>query len=118
MEKTRTRTQRNPNNYYCVIHCGFTPISWPEFLKRFPKEANAFANESYLECWEEMGSDNPNDWTHLWDDEVFLNRDGEPIILGNITGPGGSLWLMYKEDEDDWDEVLLDDEGNLEFEDF
>jgi hypothetical protein len=55
-----------------------------------------------------MGSDDPLEWDALWDDEVFRRPDGTYLILGNITGPGGSLWLKW--DGKYWDEVLLDEE--------
>lgn len=48
------------------------------------------------------------------DTKVFLTPQGEYLILGNITGPGGALWMKFSKDLDDWDEVILDDDGNIE----
>jgi len=112
-----TRTERNPNIYFCVTEWGFTPITWPEFVKQFPEQAKSYSEICVEHCSEddllEMGSENPLEWTHLWDDEVFLNKENRPLILGNITGPGGSLWLAYE--EGGWDEILLNDEdGSIE----
>ena len=111
----KTRTQRNPSQYPCVTEWGFTPLTWQDFLKRFPREAKAFA-ETFLDGWapEEViafGGYDPNCWEALYDDEVFLNPVGLPLILGNITGPGGSLWLSFIDDE--FCEVVLDDDGNV-----
>lgn len=111
-----TRTPRNPAVYQCVTEWGFTHVPWPEFVQRFPEDAAQYV-ENYLEGWTdeeiaERGGGDPLTWPALWDDEAFLDRDGNPIILANISGPGGSLWMMHEDEE--WDEVVLDDDGNVE----
>ena len=109
-----TRTVRNPAKYYAVTAWGFTHIPWREFVKDYPTEAQAFAEQADADLdAEELAEDGPsmsND--QLWDDEVFLDMKGRPAIMGNITGPGGSMWLAFV--GDGWDEVLYDDNGNRE----
>lgn len=113
---SRMREPRDPSTFQFVTDWGFTPISWPEFVKRFPKEAASFV-ENYTEGWEpeeieRQGGEDPLKWDVLWDDEMFLNREGQPLAFCNMTGPGGSLWQAF--DGDGWDEVLLDEDGNIE----
>ena len=111
-----TRTERHPENWQCVTEWGWTHLPWPEFVKRFPKQAKAFA-QNHTEGWapeeiKEMGGRNVLKWPALDDDEPFVTKDGQPIIYANVDGPGGSLFLSYQNGE--WDEVLVDDDGNLE----
>jgi len=112
----KTRTKRHPEKYTWAKEWGWTHLTWPEFIKRFPKEAKVYA-KNYLEGWapeeiKEFGGRDHKRWTVLYDDECFVTKDGKPVIFGNITGPGGSLMMMFK--DGDWDEVLFDDDGNLE----
>ncbi len=112
----KTRTERHPEKYTWAKEWGWTHLPWPEFIKRFPEAAKAFA-QYYQDGWsaeeiKEFGGRDYHAWTVLWDDECFVTKAGLPVIFGNITGPGGSLFLAYQKGE--WDEVLFDDDGNLE----
>lgn len=115
---TPTRTQRNPEEWDLVKEFGFEYVPWSEFVKRYPNAAKSFA-DNYTEGWSQdeidrMGDPDPLKWDNLWDDETFVAPDGTPVIVGNITGPGGSVELGWNGKE--WDEILTDeDDGSIEW---
>lgn len=111
-----TRTERHPEKYHCVTEWGFTHLTWPEFVKRFPSEAMIFA-ENYTEGWSpeeiaQSGGPDVTTWPALYDDVCFLDRKGRPTFLCNITGCGGAFWCAIINGV--WDEVLYDEDGNRE----
>jgi hypothetical protein len=115
-ETSMTRSERNPSNYDAVTKWGFTHVPWPEFVKRFPQAAESFASTT-TEGWSDediaqAGGHDPLTWPTLYDDEMFLDREENPVALVNITGAGGSLWLGYQAGT--WDEIMFDDDGNRE----
>lgn len=120
LEEAHTRTKRNPENYGVVTDWGWKHVPWPQFVQQYPEAAAAYV-ENYTRDWDdesiaEFGDPDPLKWEALWDDELFVTPDGMLVALANITGPGGSLEVAYQNGE--WDEVLFDDEGNLESNEF
>ena len=96
-----TRTSRSPQNFEAVTMWDFTHVPWTQLKVDFPTAAQAWADEADEDVLTRED---------LWDDEPFLSPDGNLYILANITGPGGSLWMMWLPLEGFWDEVLLDDD--------
>ncbi len=113
---SNTRTERHPEKYTWAKNWGWTHFTWPEFIKRFPKEAAAYAPMTIAD-WDpeevqDLGGPDFTKWEALWDDECFTDRKGRLVIYANITGPGGYLHMGWNGEE--WDEVLYDDKGNRE----
>jgi hypothetical protein len=103
-----TRTPRNPENFH-IVQDGFTPISWPQVKVQFPDAANAILESQVDYEEEEKAGDDA-----LWDDELFIAPDGRLTMLSNITGPGGAFWMMWFPKDGIWDEVIIDESGEIE----
>jgi hypothetical protein len=119
MMQSHTRSDRSGYEHQWAKDWGWTHVPWPKFVARFPKEAAVFV-ENYTEGWSEeeiqaSGGADVLSWDALYDDEPYIDNKGRPVLQGNITGPGGSMFLGYV--DGDAEEVLYDDNGNREGDD-
>lgn len=109
-QSVKTRTKRvDPNSYSMVKDWGWHWVPWPEFVERFPHEAEAWV---HVLDWSVSGDHVPTlDADALWDDEPFVSAEGTPVIYGNITGPGGSMFMAWMDgvDHEEWMEADVDE---------
>jgi len=105
----------DPSKYSMCTDWGWTWVSWPELIKTNKELADLIA-QTETDDWTESDKSSV-DWLKepaLWDSEFFKDKDGTLFLYANITGPGGSLFLRYFPEKDDWLEVMFDDDGNVE----